>query len=78
MKNTFTGREMAAKMRDGKFDAVEVLATINTYNARNEKQGEAIGTRVEIPESTLMDRFGSTRIEIVRVEDNAAYVEIRA
>jgi len=78
MENTFTGREMAAKMRDGKFDTVEVLATINTYNARGEKQGEAIATRVQVPESTLMGRLRKTRMEIDHVYGETAYVELRA
>ena len=78
MTDTYTGREVAAKMRDGEFDTVEVFAEINTYNARGEKQGTAVATRVEIPESTLMNRLRSTRIEIDHIHNNTAYVELRA
>lgn len=78
MEGTFTGREVAAKMRDGEFDTVEVFAEINTYNTHGEKQGTAVATRVEIPESTLMDRLRKIRISIERVRNDTAYVELRA
>lgn len=76
---TYTGREMAAKMRDGEFETVELLANLNTYNARNEKQGEAIGTRVHLPEATLGGRLGDLKFSIEReVErENKVVVELR-
>lgn len=73
--STLTGREMAAKIRDGEFDTVSTIANLNTYNARGEKQGEAIGTRIELPESTLEGRLSTIRFSIDRVKDGTAYVK---
>lgn len=73
----YTGREMAAKMRDGEFDVVETFANLNTYNARGEKQGEATATRVHLPESTLEGQLGKVKFSIERRKENKVIVEIR-
>ena len=75
----YTGREMAANLRDGQISAVETFANLDTHNARGEKQGEAVATRVELSEATLGGRLGKLRFNIERVRsDGTAIVEIRA
>ncbi len=76
---TYTGRELAAKMRDGEFEAVETLANLNTYNAYDKKQGTAVGARIEIPEDTLMSRFSNFKFSIENRYDleNKVVVELR-
>lgn len=74
---TYTGSEMAAKMRDGEFDAVETLAPLRTYNAKGERQGTATATRVEIPEATLGGRLSKIKFHITRrTNDNKVVVEL--
>lgn len=64
-------------MRDGKFDTVSVLANIPTYNARDEQQGTAVATRVEIPRSELSSRFAKIGFEIDRINNDTAFVKLR-
>ena len=76
---TFTGRELAAKMRDGDFDTVETLASLNTFDVGDEKQGTAVGVRIEISEDTLMSRFSNLKFSIENQYDseNKVVVELR-
>lgn len=75
----YTGRELAAKMRDGEFETVETLANLSTLNAEDEKQGTAVGVRVEISEDTLMSRFSNIKFSIENRYDlkNKVVVELR-
>jgi len=76
---TYTGRELAAKMRDGGFETVETLASLNTFDAEDEKQGTAIGVRVEISENTLMGRLSNLKFSIENQYDfeNKVVVELK-
>lgn len=76
---TFTGRELAAKMRDGDFDTVETLASLNTFDVGDEKQGIAVGVRVEISEDTLMSRLSNLKFSIENQYDseNKVVVELK-
>jgi len=76
---THTGRELAAKIRDGEFDTVETLANLNTFDAEDEKQGTAVGVRVEISEDTLNSRLSNLRFSIENQYDfeNKVIVELR-
>lgn len=71
---TYTGKEMAAKMRDGEFDRVETLAPLRTYDASGNRKGTATATRVEIPEATLGGRLGKIKFHITRTTNSGAVV----
>lgn len=74
---TYTGREMAAKLRDGDFDAVETLAPLPTFDASGKRRGTATATRVLLPESTLGGRHGKTKFNIVREQkDDTVLVQL--
>lgn len=76
---TYTGRELAAKMRDGEFETVETLANLNTFDAEDEKRGNAVGVRVEISEDILMGRLSNLEFSIENRYDlkNKVVVELR-
>lgn len=81
--DTFTGSEIAAKMRDGAIDTVEMLVYASTVNARGEKQGERL-MRVQVPQKSLTGSFGggqSKRYEITETytfDENRVVVKPRA
>lgn len=74
---TYTGREMAAKLRDGDFEAVETFAPLPTYDATGERRGTATATRVRLPESTLEGQLGKIKFHITRKQrDGSVTVDL--
>lgn len=76
---TYTGREMAAKLRDGDFKAVQSLASLPTYDATGDRRGTAHAARVRLPASTLASRLDKTKFNIIRKQnDGTVLVQLMA